>query len=129
MSTNCFAAQKLPDIEMYGGDTTPWEVELMRDKNVIFDYESGDKCTVLLTLTPLKTSTGLGTNASAITPILSVKGTLRSTANGGSAFLFNFASNDTKNLRGKYIYQIEVTYNEDMRVGQGTLYIKQNINR
>lgn len=129
MSTHCFAVQKLPDIEMYGGDTTPWEVELTRDKNIIFDYESGGKCTVLLTLTPLKTSTGLGGNASVVAPILSIKGTLRSTANGGSAFLFNFASSDTKDLRGKFIYQIEVTYNEDMRVGQGTLYVKQNINR
>lgn len=129
MSTEYFSVQKLPDIEMYGGDTTPWEIELMRDNNTIFKYEDGVSCTVVLTLTPLKASTGLGSNATVLAPILTKYGVVKSTATNGTSVIFVFAAKDTKDLRGKYTYQLEVKYENDCRIGQGTLYIKQNINR
>lgn len=129
MSMDCFSAQKLPDIEMYGGDTTPWQIELMRDGSSILSFADGENCTVILTVTPLKASTGLGSYASVLTPILTKYGSVASTSAGGTSVTFVFSAADTKDLRGKYTYQIEVRHEADCRIGQGILYIKQNINR
>ena len=129
MSNGCFIAQKLPDIEMYGGDTTPWEIVLMRDSNTIFEYETGQGCSVILTVTPSKTSTGQSAGAVLADPILIKHGAIQSTADAGTLAVFSFVDTDTKNLRGKYTYQIEVHYENELRLGQGSLYVKQNMNR
>ena len=129
MSNECFAAQKLPDVEIYGGDTTPWEVVLMRDSNTIFDFENGSKCSVILTITQSKTSTGQSSGAVILKPLVTLSGTVKEAATGGAVAIFSFSERDTKNLRGKYTYQIEVSYETDLRIGQGSLYVKQNINR
>lgn len=129
MSNGCFAAQKLPDIEIYGGDTTPWEIVLMRDNNTIFDYTSGEQCSVILTVTQSKTSTGQSAGAVLVAPIFTKHGAIQSTATGGTIAIFSFADVDTKHLRGKYTYQIEVQFENELRIGQGSLYVKQNMNR
>ena len=129
MSNECFAAQKLPDIEIYGGDTTPWEVVLMRDSNMTFEYENGAQCSVVLTVTQSKTSTGQSAGAVLLSPLLTKNGAIQSTAAGGSVAIFSFTDTDTKPLRGKYTYQIEVRFENELRIGQGSLYVKQNMNR
>ena len=129
MGNECFTAQKLPDIEIYGGDTTPWEVALMRDNNTIFDFKNGSKCSVVLTITQSKTSTGQSTGAVILKPLVTLPGAVEEVATGGTVAIFSFSERDTKNLRGKYTYQIEVSYGTDLRIGQGSLYVKQNINR
>lgn len=129
MSNHGFTAQKLPDIEIYGGDTTPWEVVLMRDANTIFDYGDSAKCSAILTVAQSKTSTGQSAGAVLMAPIVTKQGTLQSMTGGGTTAVFSFADADTKHLRGKYTYQIEVRFDNELRIGQGSLYVKQNMNR
>lgn len=126
---NCTEVRPLPDVDMYGGDTTPWEISLVKDDGSAFVIDQGADCTATLTLTPLKATTGLGNNAAALPPMLTKAGVMEATASGGTAATFTFVEEDTKSLRGKYLYQIEVRHGTDLRVGQGNLYIKQNINR
>ena len=124
-----YEVQKLPDIEMYGGDTTPWELELVNDANAPFPYNTGSDCAATLTFTPVKTTTGMSANAVTVAPLVTKIGTANQTNAGGTSISFSFAESDTKHLRGKFLYQIEIRNGPDLRIGQGTLYIKQNINR
>lgn len=124
-----FNVESLPDIEMYGGDTLPWEVTLIRSDGSHFSVDTASECTATLTFTPLKASTGLGNSANALAPILTKVGEVREALSGGSIILFEFAEEDTKSLRGKFLYQIEVSHDDDLRLCQGHIYIKQNINR
>ena len=124
---NCYNIDHLPDIEMYGGDTLPWEVTLVREDGSPFSFEAASECSAKLTLVPLKATVGIGNNANTLTPVLSKNGVFRETLSNGSIVLFEFTKNDTKLLRGKYLYQIEITRDNDLRVCQGHIYIKQNI--
>lgn len=124
-----YELHNLPDIEMYGGDTTPWEITLIRDDGTRYSTDTASELTATLTLTPLKATTGIGDNVNIITPIFTKTGTLKPILDGGSSVIFTFSENDTKGLRGKFLYQIEVKRREDLRVCQGHIYIKQNINR
>lgn len=124
-----FCIEILPDIEIYGGDTLPWEVTLIRDDGSKFSVDTASECTATLTFTPLKATTGFGTNANILPPILTKTGQVKPTLDGSSIILFTFEKNDTIGLRGKFLYQIEVKHDEDLRLCQGTIYIKQNINR
>ena len=124
-----YEVQKLPDIEMYGGDTTPWELELMNETNAQLAFSMGSDCVATLTFTPVKTTTGMSANAVTVAPLVTKTGNAKETATGGTAISFSFSESDTKHLRGKFLYQIEIRNGPDLRIGQGTLYIKQNINR
>ena len=121
---NSFVIQTLPDIEMYGGDTTPWVVTPVKEDGTTFLFDTLSECNAILTITPFKASMGMNSNASALTPILSKNGVVNS-----QTFIFSFTMNDTKDLRGKFIYQIELHHEDDSRYCQGVLYIKQNTNR
>lgn len=126
---NHFRATTLPDIEIYGGDTTPWEVTLVRKDGTKYSVDDAAVCVSTLTFTPLKATTGLGNNAVAFTPTLKKKGRVELDDDGLAIVVFDFAASDTKGLRGKFLYQIEVEHNGDLRISQGYIYIKQNINR
>lgn len=125
---NQYEIHTLPDIEMYGGDTLPWEVTFIRDDGTRFSVDTASECDYTLTFTPLKATTGLGGNASALSPILNITGTVKSTADG-AVVVFAFSKQDTIGLRGKFLYQIEMKRGSDLRLCQGCVYIKQNINR
>lgn len=124
-----FGIHSLPDIEMYGGDTLPWEVTLIRNDGSKFSVDTASECIATLTFTPLKATTGLGNNATSLPPVLTKIGEVEPTLDGSSIVVFTFSENDTKGLRGKFLYQIEVKHDEDLRLCQGYIYIKQNINR
>jgi len=124
-----FNIHTLPDIEMYGGDTLPWEVTLIRDDGSKFSVDTASECICKLSFTPLKATSGLGNNSVAVPPIFEKIGEAKPTLDGSSVVVFAFSESDTKGLRGKFLYQIEVRHDDDLRLCQGSVYIKQNINR
>lgn len=129
MPKNTFEVCPLPEVEIYGGDTTPWEILLTKRDGTALPIDQGADCTAVFSLTPLKTISGLGDNAVTVAPMLTKSGEMQDSGDGGTSCIFTFAEDDTKSLRGKFIYQIEVRNGSDLRIGQGTLYVRQNINR
>lgn len=129
MYKNEFPAFILPDIEIYGGDTVPWEVTLIRDDGSKYSMETASECICTLSFSPFKTTTGLGGRASTVTPVLTKSGVIKEALDGSATVVFDFAVSDTIDLRGKFLYQIEVSHDTDLRVAQGHVYIKQNTNR
>lgn len=121
--------EKLPDVTIYGGDTAPWNVNVIQQNGNPFPYTSLSGATALLTFTPYAISMGLGGDSDSIDPILSVDGTVEEGEDSGTNIVFNLTYSDTVNLRGKYVYQIEISKGNDRRVLQGFVTIKQNINR
>ncbi|MBR5014255.1 MAG: hypothetical protein IKY16_06580 [Bacteroidales bacterium] len=125
----CFPVYTLPYIEMYGGETLSWEISLLREDGTKYSADSVEACRVILTFMPVKTTTGLGYYAKPADPVLEKMGDTVLDTDGSPITVFTFSEEDTIALRGKYIYQIEVRHNDDLRVCQGDIYIKQNINR
>lgn len=124
-----FEVHTLPDIEMYGGDTLPWIISLIQDDGRTLSFDTASQCAITLSLTPLKTATGYGGYAGMVAPIFTKTAKITEAMNGEAAVIFEFEKNDTIGLRGKFVYQVEVRREDDLRLCQGTLYIKQNINR
>lgn len=117
----------LPDIEIYGGDTTPWEVEVVCDDSSEFQADALSEYSAILTFSKIGTSSGLSTNAVGA-PVLLIKNGVFSKTDAGTFIKFSFYKDDTKHLRGKFVYQIEIKHNNDLRLCQGHVYIRQNIN-
>lgn len=124
-----FPVYTLPYIEMYGGETVNWEISLVQEDGTKYSVESAQACTVILSFMPVKTTTGLGYYAKPAEPVLEKRGEVTLDTDGSPVTVFTFDESDTISFRGKYIYQIEVRHNDDLRVCQGDIYIKQNINR
>ena len=124
-----FMIDALPYIEMYGGDTVPWEVTLMRENGEKYTIDTAKDFTCVLTISPINSISGLGGSALIQTPIVQKTARIKEALDGSATAIFEFLTSDTLQLRGKFIYQIDVLYGEDMRTGQGHLFIKQNINR
>lgn len=120
---------RLPDLNMYGGDTTPWSVTLVRQNGNPYPYAAIDGCTCTLTLMPFSVSNGVNANVNLVPPVLTVVGTLTNDTMGTGTVVFHLTKEDTIALRGKYIYQVEIDNDGDLRIGQGFVTIRQNINR
>lgn len=129
MDTYDFQTHTLPSIEMYGGDTVPWEVILTREDGSKFSLDTAAECTCTLSIMPHRVTAGIGVNAMMDAPLLIKIGDVQTTLDGTPAVVFNFVEDDTKELRGKFIYQVEVKHDTDLRICQGHLLIKQNIHR
>lgn len=109
----------LPDIEMYGGDTTPWYIQLMHGSGIGFTYSEAAGYSSRLTITPFAyLASGYAVQKT---------GTISSYNGNGAAAVFSFTENDTKALSGKFIYQVEFINGSNKRIGQGTLFIRKNI--
>ena len=119
----------LPYIEMYGGDTVPWEVTLVRENGEKYRMDSARDFTCVLTISPINSISGLGGSSLVSTPLLKKTATIKEALDGSATAIFDFTTDDTLQLRGKFIYQIDIFYGDDVRTGQGHLLIKQNINR
>lgn len=125
---SCYKSYSLPDIEMYGGDTTPWEIFMVYEDGTNFTVGSGTQCTCSLTLSPFVIKSTLSNGGSSVPKIWTHQGTIRRDAELGTlSAVFDFVPEDTINLRGKFVYQVDVSFGDDIRVCQGILNIKQNV--
>lgn len=124
----CHKIYSLPDIEMYGGDTTSWEIFLVREDGTAFDISTITDCTCTLTLRPYGVKSSVSNSDITARPIWSRGGTIyNDTARDKTYIRFNFRQEDTINLRGKFLYQVDVRFGTEVRICQGVLNIKQNI--
>lgn len=117
----------LPDIEMYGGDTEPWDVQMVHEDGRNYTMAEVNGYGAVLTIMPFMFSAGLGITAAS--NILKKNGTIETYGTNDAMAVFKFTASDTSGLSGKYTYQIEFTYGSDKRIGQGNLYIRNNVNR
>lgn len=126
MRGNNYSAYTFPDIELYAGDTTEWVVPVYIDyTGNPFDVDMS-LLSAELTILPHNMSVNMGSDQLAdLAPSLSIEGTLDS----GGAFHFVFTEQDTKDFKGKYKYQIDVRYENELRICQGNVYFRRNINR
>lgn len=123
------ASERLPEVIIYGGDTTPWNFNIIQKNGNPYPYASLSSSTAVLSLAPYAISMGIGSDAEITEPELSIDGTIIDNGDGGAIAKFVFESDSTINLRGKYVYQVEIKTGGDKRILQGLLTIKQNINR
>lgn len=128
MSSNYIKVRVLPDIEMYGGDTTPWQIALVNSNGVPLKVDAGADCVVTLSVAPYKVTTGLGHTIEEIPLVLTKDGAMETDEDENIFAVFEFSEEDTKALNGKYVYQVDVRQGSNVRVGQGILHIFQNIN-
>lgn len=125
MDNNAIPAAVLPDIEMYGGDTQPWEIYMTHENGVPYTVGEMTGYEARLTVTPFSVSNYSAT----VRPVLNKSGRLSSKADGSAVIMFEFNSSDTIYMRGKYIYQIAFSYGDTkLRVGQGKLIVRPNNN-
>ena len=125
---SCHKVYSLPDIDMYGGDTTPWEVYLVYEDGTNFPIDENTTYTCTLTLSPFGVKSTVTNTGSVVQNILTRVGTVHSDATIGSTLIrFEFRKEDTINLRGKFLYQIDVCFGNDVRICQGVLNIRQNV--
>lgn len=127
MRKNDYPITILPDIEMYGGDTEPWKVLIAHEDGTSYLYSEVSGYSATLTIMQYMYSVGLGVNGS--TYVLQKSGAIQLYGVEDAAVVFSFVTNDTKSLAGRYTYQIEISHGADKRIGQGNLFIKNNINR
>lgn len=117
--------QILPDVHMFGGDTTPWRCYLKHASGAGYTVDDAVGYTVTMYILPYYMQSGFNVSGE---PILSMNGVIED-VNGFAAAIFEFEASDTISLAGKYIYQIEVNFGREKRLGQGSLYIRPNIYR
>lgn len=117
--------QVLPEIQMYGGDTTSWRFYMQHASQAYYNIDEADGYSANVYIMPYYMQTGVSVSG---TPTLTKAATIRE-YDGIATAEFEFAVADTISLGGKYIYQIEFTCGTEKRIGQGSLYIHPNINR
>lgn len=122
------AIHRLPDMTMYGGDTTPWMITLTNEDGSNLSASSEAEYECILSVSPFAHVYGGGNNASIAKPVLTKTAGVDKSANACTA-TFTFIMEDTIHLRGKYTYQIEVRSGINNRVSQGNLTILENKNR
>lgn len=123
---NNFDAGKLPDITIYAGDTTPWNVTIVKKNGDPYPFSELEGSTAVFTLTPYTATSGMGANAVPVEPVLILNGEVSGSMNDIGVATFSPSRTDTLELRGKYVYQIEILNGNEARVGQGSLTIKPN---
>lgn len=123
-----YSIYSLPDIEMYGGDTTPWEIRIKSIDGKTYSLNDLSGYTCVLSVMPFTTITGRVNTPTGMSPIITKNGIIGSSDDGYHT-RFEFVSSDTIMMHGKYVYQIELTAGADRFVSQGNLYIRQNIRR
>lgn len=128
MNTTNYCVATLPDVEMYGGDTTPWEIAMLHENGTGYTLAEADGYSCVLTVTAFSHAAGLGSGGSS-SYALQKAGTIKTLSDGSVGAEITFSSADTKTLAGKFVYQVEFINGEQGKVGQGYLNIRNNINR
>lgn len=110
-------AYTLPEITVYAGDNTPWEIEVTNADGSLTQQSINCELNVvsLIDADDEDTTTVL---TKTITLTLDTDGVLKG--------MFEFSSSDTLNLYGKYVYQIDVLGTGNSRISQGFLTIIKN---
>lgn len=117
----------LPDIEMYGGNTDIWEVQLMKANGKPYTYDELDTLSYELKLVVTDYGYQYRPGGSAYT-VFAIDGELGVDDDMSSAVArFQFEQSDTLSLHGKYLYQISMETNDTYVTAQGTLMIRGNI--
>lgn len=125
----CICPTVLPDITMYGGDADTWEISLYRDDSTPYTADELEDCTCVLDVLPM-TDQVYKTGVLSDPLALSKTGSVSANDDGGASAIFSFLTPDTIDLRGVYIYQISVSFNDlVVRVSQGKLTIIPNVKR
>ena len=126
MKKNDYSAYTFPDMELYAGDTTEWVVPIHHEILGGLSEINTELLSAVLTILPHNISVITASSPSAETvSFLSIEGVL----DDNGAFHFAFSKNDTLEFRGKYKYQIDIHYENDLRICQGNLYFRRNINQ
>lgn len=126
MGENNYSAYAFPDIELYAGDTTEWVVPIKFENIGNESSVDPSMLSAILTILPHSISVHATTNPSLeAVSLLSINGDL----DDSGAFHFVFSEDDTIKFRGKYKYQIDVRYENELRICQGNLYFIRNINQ
>lgn len=123
----CYCAPVMPELEMYAGETIPWNVQILDDHGEAYLHQDLSAYSASLALMPYKVSHGLGMNALAVAPVLEKPGVMETKADGSLYAVFEMTKQDTIMLSGKFTYQITVVFRGDRRVSQGHVLIRQNI--
>lgn len=118
----------LPDVEIIGGDTTPWEIVITDADGSAYSGDDLSSATCVLSIAPFKVTTSIGYDAPAVTPTVLISGTV-TVDDSGPYMTFTPTREQTLNLRGKFLYQITLKNGSDYRHGQGYLMIRQNADR
>lgn len=125
----CNCAQTLPDVQIYGGDTEPWQLILCHDNGAPYKEAELTNCLIsldVLALTNRVYSDSRDTDRIA----LSKSGRLMAMADGSMTAIFDLIEDDTINMRGSYIYQVTMTISGvSHRVCQGRLTVIPNVKR
>lgn len=126
MNTCTIAAESLPYIEVHGGDTQPWVIDFIRENGIGYTLSEVSEYAAKLIVTPISYDCYSSGGAHTLSPILTIDGRLGVSDSGCANVTFEFGVNDTRYLCGKYIYQIEISYGDKLRVYQGKLLVKPN---
>lgn len=126
MNTCMIAAETLPYIEIHGGDTQPWVIDFVHENGTGYAFAEVNDYSAKLTITPISYDCYGTGGAYVLSPILTIAGRLGVSDSGYANVTFDFNTDDTRYICGKYIYQVEISYGEKLRVYQGRLLIKPN---
>lgn len=126
---DCCDTRSMQDVNMYAGETIPWTVSVKHDNGSATAYTDMQNVTATLTFIPYAVTYGTSDYAIATAPVLTIDGDIQSDDDGSCLVVFEFSKNDTINMRGKYIYQIEIEDAGAVCINQGYVTIRQNINR
>lgn len=119
----------LPDIEMYGGNSDTWVVQLFDPSHKRYTYDELESKNCSFTLIIKDSGFARKDNGAAVFS-LTKSGTLELDTDGVSASaVFGLESSDTLAVNGKFTYQIEMVCNGVNQAAQGTLIIRRNINQ
>ncbi len=119
----------LPDMVIYGGDTTEWDIYIMPIDKSVFAFDDEADYSVTLSFTPLKAVASMAFGEEVCDPVLTKVALLEQDDDGNTFAAITFSESDTIGLRGTYVYQVEFQSDLDLQVCQGRVTIRQNINR
>lgn len=116
-------AGRLPDVEIYGGDTTPWVIKLTDGDGKGYLEDDFQDYTFTLTAVPHERNI----RTVDIPPAMTVVGELQIATDNTVVVLFMPPAGKTALMKGKYIYQIQASNGTDIHIMQGKLTVRQNI--
>lgn len=121
----------LPGIVRAGGDTTELIIAPVDQEGCAYRAEDFEGCTARLSAIDTLDSVIHKSAIPEHAPLFIIKGEIAPNDNGDAMIKFKFQKDDTLDLEGVYIYQIDIENSETgyARVLQGNMTILKNIRR